>query len=295
MAIGQVFHLTPLVENLDAALARYEQVFAPLVWYRGYEPDLNNREAALMAISDFCIEPMRPVAPWKPGQSPTSHYRYRERFGDGIHSLAVYSDDIGAIWRGLEGVGVRVTDGGIEGAAFTHPKDFPGLIEFFVAPRADAGTLRDPRLGPDWTSTYWRDIHHLGIEFVSHVTLVVHDHAAAAEMYVKALGVDELPDQDGRTVSSASSFVTFGPETMIELAQPAADSAPGTHLARVGQAWWGATFKVRSIEAVSAFLSGPQVGVPHTVDGHTVRIDPEWFFGVEFAFTERALDGDPRA
>ena len=294
MTIGQVFHLTPLMGDLAAATARFEQLFAPHIWYRGFEGRINNRSAALMAISDFVIEPMQPHPP-SDGRPATSHHRFVDRFGDAIHSLAVYCDDLDAIRSGLEAMDVRVTDGGMPTTVFTHPKDFPGLIEFYNPGLAEGREL-NPRQHDGWSSAYWREVHPLGIEHASHVTLAVHDHVAAAGAYVKAFGVELLPDQPGRAESSSSSFVTFGPDTMIELAQPGdPESGIARHLERIGQTWWGMTFKVRSLDDVAAFLDMDHIGAPYRVDGPMLRIDPEWMFGGEYSFTDQSLDGDPRS
>lgn len=283
------------MRDLDSALARYEQLFAPHIWYRGYEAQVNNRSAALMAVSDFIIEPMQPHPPADQGARATSHFRFLERFGDAIHSLAVYTDDLDAVRSGLEALGVRVTDGGMAGVAFTHPKDFPGLIEFYDPP-GPSMLDQNPRRHDTWSSRYWSEVHALGIEYASHVTLAVHDHAAATDAYVRAFGVDALPDQASRVPSCASSFVAFGPDTMLEMAQPTgADALIRSCLERIGQTWWGMTFKVRSVAAVQEFLDRDDIQAPHSVEDHTVRIDPAWMFGVEYAFTELPLEGDPRA
>lgn len=293
MTIGKVFHLTPLVNDLDLAVKRLEMVFAPHVYYRGYEPNINNRDAALMVVGDFVIEPMHPRAPVEgPG---TAHFRYLERFGEGIHSLALYARDIAGMETRFEATGVRRTDGGMPGALFTHPKDFPGLIEFFEPEVIEVRPDIDPRLQPGWTAAYWRDTHMLGMQFASHVTLVVHDHSAAAARYVEVLGVEILPDQPSSLPESASSYVTCGPDIMIELAQPAdPSSGPGRQLERIGESWWGATFVVRDVAAAHDFLTAEYMGVPVSTADGTVRIDREWMFGTEYAFTDITLRGDPR-
>jgi catechol 2,3-dioxygenase-like lactoylglutathione lyase family enzyme len=295
MKIEQVFHLTPLVHDLEKAIERYTAIFAPHIWYRGYERHVNNREAALMAIGDYVIEPMLPHAPFD-DRPPTSHFRYLDRFGDGIHSLAVYATGLPEIRERLEAAGVRATDGGMETTIFTHPKDFPGLIEFFDASLGPGHSDANPRRHPDFSAAYWRELHPLRMQFASHATLVVEDHEAAAARYTEVLGCPQLPQQSARTLGAESSFVMFGSDTAIELAQPQTpESALADTLARVGQSWTGATFVVADLSAAEEFLTAEHIDAPIENDGHTIRIDREWMFGVDYAFTDTPLTGDPRA
>ena len=294
MHIDQVFHLTPLVDDIDAAAARFEAIFAPHIWYRGYESQVNNRDAALMAIADFVIEPMAPRVPFD-DRPATSHRRYIERFGEGIHSLAVYATGLDEIGRRCEDRGIRTTDGGMPACIFPHPKDFPGLIEFFDPTLDPRGRFDlNPRRHPTYSSVYWRDVHPLGIEFASHVTLAVDDHQGAAKAYADLLAVDVLPDQAGRSTGCDSSYVTFGPDMMIELAQPRDDSPLAVALAEIGTSWWGVTFKVRDLDSVEEYLSFEHIAAPIERSGNTLRIDRDFMFGAEYAFTDEALAGDPR-
>ena len=181
---------------------------------------------------------------------------------------------------------------------FPHPKDFPGLIEFFdpaLDPRVTESPETNPRRHPGWTSDYWRDGHPLGLVRASHVTLVTPDHAAAATAYADLFGVSTLPDQPARAAGCDASFVTFGPDTMIELAQPRDERSPtGRHLARIGTSWWGMTFTVADLDQAEEFLTAEHVGAPVERAGRTLRLDPAWMFGVEYAFTDEPLTGDPR-
>src|SRR5688572_29270046 len=111
LQIRQVFHLTPLVPHLHVATQRFAMLFGPHVWYRGYDAEVNEPDAALMAISAFVVEPMTP-RPGRLGGPPTTHRRYLDRFGEGIHSLAVYFDGLDVLKQRLESHGVRTPDGG---------------------------------------------------------------------------------------------------------------------------------------------------------------------------------------
>src|SRR5271165_2719884 len=89
--IGKLFHLTPLVDDLDEAVEFFTSIFAPLTYYRGYSPHWH-RDAALMAIADSVIEPLKPLAP-EGGDKATSWFRYMDGFGPRVHNVALYCDD----------------------------------------------------------------------------------------------------------------------------------------------------------------------------------------------------------
>ena len=66
-------------------------------------------------------------------------------------------------------------------------------------------------------------------------------------------------------------------------------------LETIGESWWGVTFVVKDLDATREFLESPQIDAPSTMVEDSIRIDREYMFGTEFAFTETVLRGDPRA
>ena len=124
--------------------------------------------------------------------------------------------------------------------------------------------------------------------------MVTSDHRAAAKRYVDALGSSVLPEQPARTPHAQATFVTIGPEAVIELAEPEdADCPLARDLELVGDSICGVTFRVRDVAVARAWVerNGGQL---HDVADRTVAFDRAVTFGSDWAFTDRPLDGDPR-
>ena len=134
-AVGKLFHLGHLVEDLEAVDRWYDDIFGCVRFYHGYEKAAR-RTASLLVISDMVMEPIMPSAAPEDAQSPLG--KFKTRFGNRLHSIAWYVDDIGACSAHLADNGIRqvgltgkpVTDPRIQVAVWTHPKDTRALWEF---------------------------------------------------------------------------------------------------------------------------------------------------------------------
>jgi hypothetical protein len=289
MPIGKVFHYTPLVDDLDAAERFFTTFFAPHCFYRGYSPHWN-RSAAMYAISEFIVEPMQPHPPVPPAPA-SSWYRFMERNGPRVLNIGFYATDLPSLAEAFDRHGIRTTAAGNAATLFTHPKDFPGVLEFFDS---GAAGLPDPRRGATWNSDYWRTVHPLGLEHPSHITVVVRDRARAAALYTGALGSVELPEQPSRIEGARSTFVTVGPEVVIELAEPVDPDCPlAADLDEVGESICGMTFAVGDLTRALDHLTKNNAPVVTCADG-TIQLDRAETFGSDYAFTDRPLIGDPR-
>ena len=204
--IGKMFHLTPLVDDLGDAEYFFNAVFSPLCMMRNYA-ELWHRHAAIYVIAETSIEPMECLPP-RPGDEATSWYRYAEKFGPRVHNMAFYADDLEDLTQRLEAAGVRTTDADSGTTLFCHPKDTPGMLEFH--PSAGLWERMDPRLRPEWPAfrdAFWAHNHPLGLQRMSHVTIVVADLAAAEKFYVEVLDAPPLPDQDATVPGGVSRYV----------------------------------------------------------------------------------------
>ena len=84
-SVQQVFHVSHVVDDLDAAVAWYDDVFSPRVWQR---TDLFGTQLALLVIGDTVLMPMCP-----PENEAASTRRFLTRNGQHLHSLALYVDE----------------------------------------------------------------------------------------------------------------------------------------------------------------------------------------------------------
>ena len=162
--IGKLFHLTPLVDSLADAEYFFNSVFSPLCSMRNYS-DHWHRHAAIFVIAETSIEPME-VLPPPPGGEATSWYRYTRSYGMRVHNMAFFVDNIDDLERRLNEAGVRTTDAGSGNTLFCHPKDTPGMLEFFPND-FPAWQARDPRMRPEWEpfrDAFWGRHHPLGLQ-----------------------------------------------------------------------------------------------------------------------------------
>ena len=89
--IGKLFHLTHVVDDLDAVDAWYDDVFSVKRFYKGYEK-LAGRDASLLCIGDVIMEPMMPAK--RENLRNLSVKKFHDRFGQHFHSIAWYVDDV---------------------------------------------------------------------------------------------------------------------------------------------------------------------------------------------------------
>jgi catechol 2,3-dioxygenase-like lactoylglutathione lyase family enzyme len=294
--IGKLFHLTPLVDSIADAEFFFGSLFAPLCVMRNYSAHWH-RHGAIYVIAETSIEAMQPLPP-EDGQKGTSWFRYMDRYGPHVHNIAFYVDNAPAVARRLEGAGVRITDGGSPGTVFAHPKDTPGMLEFSESAGPAPWHRTDPRFSPHWPAfrdDFWPNQHPLGLERLSHVTVVVHDVASAAVFYTDVLDAVALPDQDASVADAEARFLLVGEDTIVELAQPRdATSVLARELASVGQCVTGITFKVRDLEQAERYLGLHRAPVAE-VNEHALVLERARTWNTDYRFSDRALVGDPRS
>jgi catechol 2,3-dioxygenase-like lactoylglutathione lyase family enzyme len=291
--IGKLFHLTQVVDDLERVDRWYDDVFSVERFYNGYE-ELAGRDASLIAIGDVIMEPMTP-AKVEPLKNP-SVKRFHERFGQHLHSVAWYVDDVQAISARLDGAGFRlfnlvgrqVKPPHKAAAVWTHPRETPGQLEFAVY----ADSLADPRMKPGWSTERWRK-HPLGIEGASSIGIAVRDMTKAKRLYCDVLGGTLLHEESiaGR---KKSAFVAIGEDSVVELAEPLTDdSVEGRELGKNGEGIYSLNFKTNSLQRASEFLRS-KGHRPIAEGNETIVLDAEQAFGMRLGFTQRALPNDAR-
>jgi catechol 2,3-dioxygenase-like lactoylglutathione lyase family enzyme len=291
--IGKLFHLAHLVEDLDATDKLYDDVFACQRYYRRYEKAAR-REASLLIVCDQCMEPIAPSA--DPADARTPLGRFKTRFGNRLHSIAWYVDDIESFTARLLGHGIRlvgltgkpVTDPTEATAIWTHPADTGALLEF-----CPAGFASDPRLAPGWTTAPWRQ-HPLGLLRTSHVTVLFDDAAAGQRVYGDVLG-GRLLHTDTSDPTVARSYYAIGEDTVVEVAAPSDASTPeGRDLEAAGNAVHALTFTTADLERAAGFLTDHGVPTTRTSD-HDLHLDLSPAHGLNVFLTDRTIPGDTRA
>ncbi len=300
MPVREFFHLIHVVDDRGEADAWYDEVFKPQRFIEKNWSDVEKRWASLAMIGDFMIEVIEPGSAPEDEAMPLG--RFRTRFGQHFHSLAWYVDtpDLRPLFDDLRVHGVRIAmpaggmfpDGDFDPGPtiFTHPKDTFGQLEFVALD--GFWRERDPRFALDWSPSFWRDDHPLGIERVAYFTTIVTDVDKARALYEGPLRGRVLYTEASAGVESA--FVFVGSDSIVELARPTVDdSRLAADLAENGELPHGCTFKVVDLEAAERHIEGVGVGVAdRSGDGFT--LEPADCFGAVYAFTGRVVPGDPR-
>jgi methylmalonyl-CoA epimerase len=127
--LSEIDHVAIAVNDLDAAVAWYEEVFGASVVHREVV-DSDGVSEALIKVADSYIQLLTPTRP----DSPVA--KYLEKKGEGLHHVGYRVTDCEAALASLRAAGARLIDEaprrGSRGTmvAFVHPKTaFGTLIE----------------------------------------------------------------------------------------------------------------------------------------------------------------------
>ena len=125
--IGKVEHVALAVEDLEAAIAHYAEVWGLEVSHRERVDD-QGVEEAMLPVGDTFLQLLGPTGP------DTTVGKFIERRGEGLHHIAYEVDDLEASLARLKEQGVPLIDevprrgGRGHMVAFVHPKGNHGLL-----------------------------------------------------------------------------------------------------------------------------------------------------------------------
>ena len=292
--IGKLFHLTHVVSDLAAADTWYDEVFSAWRFYRAYMKAAV-RDASLLTISDFVMEPVQLARVPGAEQSPIG--KFYARFGQRFHSIAWYVESVEETCAALSKRNIRLYDlvgnvvkePGGKLAVWTHPKDTHALLEFAVIEKFSI----DARLQPGWSAAFWRDQHPLGIERASHITVLVRDLPEAKTLYQDILG-GKLLHEEETPGQKRSAFFAVGADTVIEAAQPLSATSPeGRDLEQAGEGIYAVTFKTKDLKRAADFLQAKKQRLERQ-GTESLVLNRDEAFGMVIGFTQRRIPNDPR-
>ena len=136
--LSRLDHVGVAVQDLDAAVDRYQRVFGMRLVHEEANEEQGVREA-MLAVGDPPTSFVQLLAPLTPDSAIG---RFLERSGEGLQQVAYAVDDIDAVCATLRSRGVRVLyDEPRRGTAgsrinFVHPKDALGVLVELVEPAA---------------------------------------------------------------------------------------------------------------------------------------------------------------
>ena len=128
---GRIDHIGVAVDDLDEAIALYEQRLGMPVQHRETVEE-QGVEAVLLGVGQSHVELLRPLGP------DTAVGRFLERSGPGLHHVAYGTDDIQSALDDVRSAGLQLIDEqpriGIRGSrvAFLHPKSTGGVLTELV-------------------------------------------------------------------------------------------------------------------------------------------------------------------
>jgi methylmalonyl-CoA/ethylmalonyl-CoA epimerase len=132
VALRNVHHVGIAVDDLDASLLVYEELFGARLEHRESVED-QGVEAASLRVGESRIELLRPLGP----DTPVG--RFLAKRGPGMHHVAFEVDDVGAELARLRAEGALLIDDtprrGLFGlqVAFVHPEATGGVLAEFVS------------------------------------------------------------------------------------------------------------------------------------------------------------------
>lgn len=308
--IGQIFHLIHLSDNFEELDQWYWDVFS----VRGgwHHPNLRDgqylaiekRDADLVNLADIVIEPMAPairVEGWD--ELPVG--RFYNRFGRHWHSLAWYVEEMPDLYDHLKANNIRIFalgGGGVDqkppraAPIYTHPKDTAGALELMERriPQGPGPYGGDPRFLPGYDPTWWAKNHPLGIERLSHVTVVSGDPEKGRHVYADVLGGRVIHERESPLLQTRSQFIAVGDSSVVEVAtQNGAESLASKELAANGDILHAVTWNVVDLDRAEKYLASKNIHVLDK-DADTLVADPADTYGAVMRFSTWRVPGDPR-
>ncbi len=130
---GRIDHIGVAVEDIDEAIALYEQSFEMELAHRE-TVESQGVEAVLLDVGDGHVELLRPLGP------DTAVGKFLARKGPGLHHVAYAVEDIDATLKQAAATGIELIDAepraGIRDSrvAFLHPRSTGGVLTEIVEP-----------------------------------------------------------------------------------------------------------------------------------------------------------------
>ena len=131
--LGRIDHIGVATDDLDGAIALYEETLGMPVAYRE-TVESQGVEAVLLDVGEGHVELLRPLGP------ETFVGKYLEKRGPGLHHVAYAVDDIEGVLGRLKEAGIEMIDAeprvGIRDSrvAFVHPRSTGGVLTEIIEP-----------------------------------------------------------------------------------------------------------------------------------------------------------------
>jgi methylmalonyl-CoA epimerase len=263
--ITDVHHVGIAVRDMTAALRFYSEALGLPVIKQGEVPT-RRAQVAMLAVGDSYLELVQPTTADSPFAEHVSQH------GEGLHHVALRTDDVDALVASLKGKGVPLQD--------TEPRQgFTGRLSFLAPEAMDGALLEIDQPSPEFVGG---DSVDGPLRRIDHVVLRLPDVEEACRRMRGYFGVEtKRTFERGET---RFSFLRPG-DVIMELIgprMPPSEPRPGSIA--------GLAFEATGIDALTADLKarGLPVGEPHPAlqGGRIVSVNATGACGVPVAFID---------
>jgi hypothetical protein len=300
----KLFHPTAMVSDLWEIEDLYRRVFGVRSTTIPYTA-ASRAYRSLTVIADCCIENISAE------QTHLSPFRmYADIVGNHWYFPCFYVADMqDALYHLHHRHRVRLTESGTgnpvtgvppggsgRSLLFTHPADTGIMWEFWEGSQEwyENSPLADPRMRPGWKLVAPSPGDPIGIEALSHLTIVAHDPSLILKFLTTICGGTVIAEDSSQELGSNSVWVCVGAEpTLFEIAMPKSGGARKRDLERVGNTPHSLCFKVRDLSRTRSHLAA--CGIAIEVDTPDLIVtNPDSTLGLPFGFASAFHISDPR-
>jgi len=255
--IERLWHATAMAADYDELYGPLERLFGAVVMHdtRSELPGVGRR-GGMIWIGDNSIEIGSPLGEASPVRN------FVERWGGGMHSLAVGIADLDATIERLAGLGVEKLADATPGIIFTKPAQTAGLLLEWSAHHTDD----DPRWG--FPLRERRVPPLLDVQQMAFVTALVPDPIAAGERLAELFGTDvvrRVPDAGPGQVGAVVSLVD---NVLVLVRLPEGGVRKEDWGQDINRARFHAIgLRVPDLRAATDALAGAGIGVGPAIDG----------------------------
>lgn len=278
--VKRVIHTIHAVEDIDECRHQYQDRLGGLVFAEGYH-DGEDRDMALLYVTDHMVEPM---SPRDPATSDKPFARYLRNYGPGWHSFELALEGCPEVAARLRADGYRLaSDYGV--FFFVRPESTGGLlIECCETPMPN-----DPYDRRNW-SPGWAEGMSSTLLRLDHIACIVTDLDAALRFFTGYLDGDVLDDDRTSHPQPGRRVLLRLADTNVALIQPDDQSAGalGRFLQPPTSGIYALVWAVEDATRAQAYFDGLGLTITSAdcvSDGFA--IDPSQFLGARHEFTAR--------
>jgi catechol 2,3-dioxygenase-like lactoylglutathione lyase family enzyme len=280
-----MFHATAMGPDYDAILGPLAHLFGCRVMHRQQLERPVGRDGGMTWIGDNSIEIGAPYG------SDSAVRAFVERFGGGMHSVAVQVHDLATTMRRLEPLGVEVATRIGPEIVFTRPGATAGLVLEWASHVQDD----DPRWGAP--PLPYVEAPVVAVERMAFVAALVRDPVANGRRLAEVLDTRVVEYGDGETLGPDV------PHAGLDLGDSVLALYPVPESEAVSRAVWGGhherprcialALSVADQAVAEGALAPEGITVHHRCADGRVVLDPS-VLPFPVVLTEQLLPGDPR-